>query len=101
MTVRQLSPLDQIVLLAGLEDGTERNRIWALPPLQNHLDRLAAAGLIAVEQPPARGGQRRFAGLSDPDGLRAARSIRYGRLADLMAEHLPAPRDGSEAAGLD
>jgi hypothetical protein len=88
---RQFSPLDQIVLLAGLEGRAERDRIWALSALRGHLDRLAAAGLVAVDEGHPAGAVRpRFSGLSDPEGLRAAKAIRYGRLADLMAEHLPA-----------
>jgi hypothetical protein len=91
VTRRQFSPLDQIVLLAGLEDRPERDRIWALPQLRARLDRLAAAGLVAVEADPqpARTARQRFSGLSEPDGVQAAKAIRHIRLHDLLAEHLP------------
>ncbi len=86
MTGLHLTPLEQIVLLAGLQGDDRRTRIWAHPQLRVPLERLAAAGLVV----PA-GGKRstgHFGGLSDPDGIRAANTIRFRGLDDLMDEHL-------------
>ena len=102
-----LTPKDQIVLLAGLEtDVQRRDRIWALPELRPRLERLVQAGLVeaatqakAGTSAPAKGGGKArsksrvaaptaYAGLSDPDGVRAASCIRHIALDDLMAEHL-------------
>ena len=73
-------PKDQIVLLAGLEDDTVRNRIWALPELKANVARLAEAGLLTADG---------ATGLSEPAGMTAARGLRYITLGDLLAEHLP------------
>ena len=73
------TPKDQIILLAGLDtDDARRDRIWSLPELRARLARLTEVGLVDA------------GGLSDPEGLAAARRLRHITLDDLLAEHLPA-----------
>jgi hypothetical protein len=74
-----LTPKDQIILLAGRDaDAARRARIWSLPELSVRLARLTDAGLVDG------------AGLSEPDGVAAARRIHHITLDELLAEHLPA-----------
>ena len=73
------TPKDQIILLAGLDaDAALRARIWSLPELSERMARLAVAGFVDPD------------GLSEPEGLAAARRLRHITLDDLIAEHLPA-----------
>ena len=70
-------PKEQIVLLAGLSNDATRARIWALPALEQSVERLRGAGLIDDGS------------LSVPAGVHAARSLHHIQLDDLLAEHLP------------
>jgi hypothetical protein len=71
------TPKDQIILLAGLDpDDKRRRRLWSLPELAGRLSRLANAGLLDLD------------GLSEPEGVAAARRLRHITLDDLLAEHL-------------
>lgn len=80
-------PKDQIVLLAGLDSGEVRARIWALPELRQSVERLADAGLL--EGDVARGHKFAPRALSEPAGVAAARALRHITLDDLLGEHLP------------
>ena len=72
-----MTPKDQIVLLAGLEEDSARRAIWRRAELRDSVARLRGAGLLDGTE------------LSDPAGLTAARRLRYITLDDLLAEHLP------------
>lgn len=73
----RFTPKDQIILLAGLDpDDKRRRRLWSLPELAGHLTRLADAGLVELD------------GLSEPEGVAAARRLRHITLDELLAEHL-------------
>ena len=81
-------PKDQIVLLAGLDTGEVRARIWALPELRESVERLADAGLLEGGE-DARGHKFVPRALSEPAGVVAARGLRHITLDDLLGEHLP------------
>ena len=81
-------PKDQIVLLAGLDSDTVRERVWAFPELRPSLQRLTAAGLLEMGD-DAPEGEAMPRMLSKPAGVAAARALRYISLDDLLGEHLP------------